>query len=230
MTSRASKPGSSCRSFLREFAQHLDEHRNGQPVAHAQECEACRGRLERGAIFAAELAQRPALPDRLRQPEFLEEIYGQAVDYLAGQRPEESVESGSRGLSEGPSEGPLSKVLAELSQPVEVPDRAAWPLQQLPERFTDALSEPESRPATPKWLWQRTRAEILRAVGERSAPRRRFRPTAIAGAAILLILSAGWYLAQMKGTSTGPRIVFVEVTEMPAVMHPSAVLRLGAVR
>lgn len=226
MSSRASKPGGSCRTFLREFAQHLDTHRSGRPVAHAQACAACRARLERGAVVAAQLAQRPSLPDRLRQPEFLEEIYGQAVEQMAGRGPGDSAENGAPAAAEGP----LSEVLAELSQPLEVPDRATWPLQELPERLASALSEAESRPATPRWLWQRTRAEVLRAVGERAAPRRRFRPGAIAGAAILLILSAGWYLAQMKGTSTGPRIVFVQVTDMPAVMHPSAVLRLGAVR
>lgn len=226
MSSAASNPNGSCRSFLREFAEQLDNHRKGRPAAHARECESCQQRLERAAMVASELAERPPVPERLRQPEFLEDIYGQVVEQMAGRGTGDAAATGAP----RPAETPLSKVLADIYQPLEVPDQAAWPLQELPGRLAEALPEVDSRPTAPSWLWQRTRAEVLRAVGDRAAPRGRFRITAIAGAAILLILSAGWYLAQMKGTSSGPRIVFVQVTEMPAVMHPSAVLRLGAVR
>ena len=218
--SRPSPSAGSCRAFLRELEMHVQAHRNGRRVVHVGQCATCRGRLERAVAVASLLRERPPLPARLREPRFLEEIYCAVTEQLVEPEPQMPA-----GATPGGGQPPLGETLSELYRPMRVPEQAPWPIQDLPELVAEAAGAPGSSRIAPRWLWQRTRAEVLQAVAER-----RMRLAAFAGAAVLLILSAGWYLAQLNGTSSAPGIVFVRVSEMPSVMHPHAVLRLGGVR
>jgi len=49
-------------------------------------------------------------------------------------------------------------------------------------------------------------------------------------ASIALLAVFGWRAGRSEGTNEDIRIVFVPVSELPAVMHPTAVLRQAVVR
>lgn len=188
-----------CRAALR---------RGDAASEHARSCSFCAQRFAAQDALAAFARQRPASPEALRAPAFLEGVYERAVEHA--------------------EQGPISTWLDEAPAPAD-----AVPVDGAPRRWEDAFTESQTarelvqRPASPgPEAWSGVRRNVLDAVAQEASSRRRsFRGWrgALAGAAAAAILVA---ISVSDGTPEEPKIVFTELGEVPDV--PFAIVRYGA--
>jgi len=103
-------------------------------------------------------------------------------------------------------------------------DRLPWPAQTLDGELDRHVAA--SQPRTPTWL----HPQVSMHAGRRIRVSRGVAIASTVAASIALIAVFGWRAGRSEGTNSDLRIVFVPVSELPAVMHPTAVLRQAVVR
>lgn len=194
-----------CFRFLRQLAEHLDVKTDALP-AHAASCASCAERLRRARESVDLLRVRPEVPTELHAPAFFESIL--------------------EGVIEGAAATPIGRALAEE---VRIPRAVEAADLTLTTPDSSVLRELQQPKAAPAWLWQQTRAQV--AVELRASGRRRFvqRATAFGSAAAACLAIISWFWLS-HGTKEPFDVVFVSMSEMPALEHPTAVLRKGIVR
>lgn len=202
MTSVPRKPD--CVLFARSLAEHLESQRRGEQPAHAAACSDCARRLQLAAGLGRLAADRPKAPAALAKPQFLHSILEQVV--------EEAEAS------------PLGEQLAAAMRVEPMGDRLPWPAQTLEGGLEQHVAAPG--PRTPAWLHPQ---EAVHA-GRRIRVGRGVAIASTVAASIALFAVFGWRAGRSEGTNSDLRIVFVPVSELPAVMHPTAVLRQAVVR
>lgn len=194
-----------CFRFLRHLEEHLDAKASNLP-AHAAACAACAEHLRRAREAGKLLRVRPEVPAELRAPAFFESILESVVEDAAAT--------------------PVGRALAE---PVRIPRAVETAELSIAAPEPSVLRELQKSKAAPAWLWQQTRAQV--AVELRASGRRRFvqRATAFGSAAAACLAIISWFWLS-HGTKEPFDVVFVSMSEMPALEHPTAVLRKGIVR
>lgn len=193
-----------CVLFARSLADHLEAQRRGEQPVHAAACADCARRLQLAAGLGRLAADRPKAPAALLRPQFLHSVLEQVV--------EEAEAS------------PLGESLAAAMRVEPMGDRLPWPAQSLEGGLERHVAT--AQPRTPAWLHAQGAAHAGRRI-------RIGRGVAIAStvaASIALFAVFGWRTGRSEGTNSDLRIVFVPVSELPAVMHPTAVLRQAVVR
>jgi hypothetical protein len=191
-----------CFRFLREMADHLDA-KSGAVPTHAASCATCAERLRRAREAGDLLRVRPEVPAELRAPAFFESILEATIEDAA-------ATTVGRALAEK-VRIPRAVEAADLT--ITTPDSAV-------------LRELQQAKAAPAWLWQQTRAQV--AIELRASGRRRFaqRATVFGSAAAACLAIMSWFWLS-HGTKEPFDVVFVSMSEMPALEHPTAVLRKG---
>lgn len=194
-----------CFRFVREMADHLDA-KNGELPAHAASCATCAERLRRAREAGDLLRVRPEVPAELRAPAFFESILEATIEDAAAT--------------------PLGRALAAK---VHIPRAVEASDLTITTPDSAVLRELQQTKAAPAWLWQQTRAQV--AVEVRASGRRRFvqRATAFGSAAAACLAIMSWFWLS-HGTKEPFDVVFVSMSEMPALEHPTAVLRKGIIR
>jgi hypothetical protein len=194
-----------CFRFLRQLADHLDA-KSGALPAHAVSCASCAARMRRAREAGDLLRVRPEMPAELRAPVFFESILEAVVDDAAAT--------------------PIGRALA---MEVRIPRAVEAADLTITTPDSAVLRELQQPKAAPAWLWQQTRAQV--AVEVRASGRRRFvqRATAFGSAAAACLAIISWFWLS-HGTKEPFDVVFVSMSEMPVLEHPTAVLRKGLVR
>lgn len=195
---------SDCRQFARQLADHIDAARAGLVPAHANECAACANRLKLARGFGGLLARRPEAPSQLQHSKFLASVHESVV---------EAAEA-----------SPLGHVLGAAMRVPPLGDRLPWPVQTLGAEIRDSLQAVPTRESAA------IRPLVAGGVERRALHRRRFAAASAVAASVALLAVFGWRVGRSEGTNEDVRIVFVPVSELPAVMHPIAVLRQAVVR
>lgn len=197
-------PPSGCRQFARQLADHLEAARNGQVPAHAAACAACSRRLLLAAGLGGLVAKRPRTPPQLSNPKMLGSVFERVV---------ESAES-----------SPLGRQLDAAMRVAPVGDRLPWPAQTLGAELRQHVQSVPLRQPT------NVRPFLLAGLERRALARRRLAAASAIAASLALLAVFGWREGRSEGTNEDIRIVFVPISELPAVMHPTAVLRQAVVR
>jgi len=193
-----------CRAFARELADHIDAVRAGKTPTHAAECAACAARLRLSVGLGGMAAKRPTLPAQLSNPKMLASVFERAV--------------------EASEASPLGQALGDAMRVEPLGDRLPWPAQTLGAELRQQVQAvPHREPA-------KIRPFVPAGVDRRALLRRRFAAATAVAASVALLAVFGWREGRSEGTTEGIRIVFVPVSELPAVMHPTAVLRQAVVR
>ncbi|MSR38487.1 MAG: hypothetical protein EXS02_06595 [Planctomycetes bacterium] len=152
-----------------------------------------------------QLRSRPELPAELRSPAFFEHILESVIDAAADSPVGVALGSSALGSS-GVVLGQMDDVGLLLAPQI--------------------VSQLRRQEHAPEWLWQRTRSQIRSELRFHGRRRWLSHATAMAGAAAVCLAAVGLvWLA--RGTREPFDIVFVSLTEMPALDHPTAVLRNG---
>ncbi len=193
-----------CRQFARQLADHLDAARAGQVPAHASMCAACGNRLKLALGLGGPLAKRPEFPPQLKHPDVLAAIHQKVID--ASER------------------SPIGQAIGAAMRVEAIGDRLPWPVQTLRVEILEHIQ------AAPHRQPDRNPPLVLVAGERRARFRRRLAPASAIAASIALLAVFGWRAGRSEGTNEDVRIVFVPVSELPAVMHPTAVLRQAVVR
>lgn len=207
----SSRMSPDCVAFARNLADHLDASRAGEQPAHAAACGACARRLRLAAGLGGLAAARPQAPAELARPQFLHSLFEKIVDEAEA--------------------SPLGEGLAAAMRVEPMGDRLPWPVQSLQHGLEEHVAAAGSH--TPPWI--RPAVAVGSGSGGMDAGRRIGvgRGVAIAStvaASIALFVVFGWRAGRSEGTNADLRIVFVPVSELPAVMHPTAVLRQAVIR
>ncbi len=201
-----------CFRFLRQVEQHAANH---TVPAHASECASCAAWLRVTREHMVQLRSRPELPAELRSPAFFERILESVIDAAADSPVGVALGSSALGSSALGSSalGSSGVVLGQMD------DVGLLLAPQI-------VSQLRRQEHAPEWLWQRTRSQIRSELRFHGRRRWLSRATAMAGAAAVCLAAVGLvWLA--RGTREPFDIVFVSLTEMPALDHPTAVLRNG---
>ena len=199
-----STPSRECMAFARALADHIDAARRGEQPAHAATCAACERRLRSALSLGGLLAECPKVPAELQRPQFLSAIFEREV--------------------EASEASPLGQSLAAAMQVEPVGDRLPWPVQNLDSALARHVAHADSRAST--WV----RPFVASGSERRLRLRRGVGVASTVAASIALLAVFGWRAARSEGTNADLQIVFVPVSEMPAVMHPTAVLRQAVIR
>ncbi|MEI6128557.1 MAG: hypothetical protein WCR59_00635 [Planctomycetota bacterium] len=153
-----------------------------------------------------QLRSRPELPAELRSPAFFERILESVIDAAADSPVGVALGSSALGSSGVVVLGQMDDVGLLLAPQI--------------------VSQLRRQEHAPEWLWQRTRSQIRSELRFHGRRRWLSHATAMAGAAAVCLAAVGFvWLA--RGTREPIDIVFVSLTEMPALDHPTAVLRNG---
>lgn len=198
-------PGSSpCVAFARRLSEHVAASQRGEVVEHAAACADCQKRLRLAIGLGSMAASKPELPSQLQTPQFLASVYERVVDAAEA--------------------SPIGQQL-EFAMRVQSPgDSVPWPAQTLGIELRSRLDEAAVPTSTP------IRPFVAAGATGRALARRNFAAVSAVAASVALLAVFGWQLSRSEGTNEDVRIVFVPVSELPAVMHPTAVLRRAAVR
>lgn len=195
---------SACRALARALPEVVDAVRKGsQPPPHVGDCAGCARRLALavGLGGAMSVRPRPAESPTSRSEE-LAGIHARAAAAMEA--------------------SPLGRRIGEaLSAPIAAPE-LPWPLQEVSGVLEPRLRRPGSK--VPAWIWQHVQADVKS--DARARARRRSLAAAVA-ASLALLAVFGWRIGRSEGTTTDIEIVFVPVSELPAAMSPTAVLRQG---
>ena len=205
----SSRMSPDCVAFARNLADHLDAAHRGEQPAHAASCADCARRLKLAAGLGGLATARPQAPAELARPQFLHSLFEKIVDEAEA--------------------SPLGEGLAAAMRVEPMGDRLPWPAQSLQHGLEEQVVAAGSQ--TPPWM----RPAGALGSGTLDAGRRIGvgRGVAIAStvaASIALFVGFGWRAGRSEGTNADLRIVFVPVSELPAVMHPTAVLRQAVIR
>ena len=113
--------------------------------------------------------------------------------------------------------------------PVRIPPEVSAADLTISTPDSTVLRELQVQKAAPAWLWQQTRAQVALELRANSRRRVLQRATAFTSAAAACLAVVSWFWFS-HGTKEQFEVVFVSMSEMPALEHPTAVLRKGLVR
>jgi len=197
----------SCRASLQA---HLDslllpssvDPEASEAAGHTAHCANCRRQVHAADVLASALRQRPALPDQLSSPAFLERVYERAVAQFE--------DGGS--------------LVAELARPAAPPldaEALSGPRGLLASSVGALVGAAPPQPSA--WAWEKVRRSVR---AETLRPAVRFtRRRLMLATTVAATLAIGVFLVPDRPTDRRPEIRFVDLGSAPAVEF--AVLRHG---